>query len=58
MWIARDKDKSLWLFYEKPTKEKYVWLSNFGIGTQIRINEKLFPEVKWEDKEPKLLIVK
>lgn len=58
MWIARDKDGSLWFFYEKPTKEKYVWLSGFGIGAQFRINEKLFPEVKWEDEEPRELVLK
>lgn len=58
MWIARDKDNSLWLFEEEPYKSDYVWISSLGIGAQFRINEKLFPAVKWEDEEPKELILK
>lgn len=55
MWIARDDDKSLWLFEEKPYKDKHVWCNE---ATIYRINEKLFPEVKWSDSEPRELILK
>lgn len=55
MWIARDINESLWLFEEKPYKDKRVWVSNSVI---YRINEKLFPEVQWSDKEPRELILK
>lgn len=55
MWIARDEDDSLWLFEEKPYKDKYVWYND---AIQYRINERLFPEVKWEDEEPRELILK
>ena len=55
MWIARDNDESLWLFEEKPYKYKSVWCSN---STMYCINEKLYPEVKWEDEEPRELILK
>ena len=55
MWIARDADGSLWLFEEKPYKDKYVWYND---STNYRINERLFPEVKWSDKEPRELVLK
>lgn len=55
MWIARDADGSLWLFEEKPYKDKCVWYND---STDYRINEKLFPEVKWEDEEPRELVLK
>lgn len=56
MWIARDKDGSLWLFEEKPYKDKCVWHNDST--DHRRINEKLFPEVKWKDEEPRELILK
>ena len=55
MWIARDENDSLWLFEEKPYKDKSVWSSN---STMYSINEKLFPEIKWEDEEPRELVLK
>lgn len=55
MWIARDENGSLWLFSDKPYKYKGMWRSN---SIMYRIHEKLFPEVKWEDKEPRELILK
>lgn len=58
MWIARDKDGSLWLFEEKPMKGKYIWLSSLGIGAQFRLNERLFPKVQWSDEEPRELFLK
>ena len=36
MYIARDKDGTLCVFFNKP----------------IKIDSSLFPEVKWEDEEP------
>lgn len=58
MWIARDEDGSLWLYNEKPTKGKHVWLSSLDIDTQHRLNERLFPKVQWSDQEPRELILK
>lgn len=55
MWIARDKDESLWLFEEKPYKGRYVWYNG---STNYRTNEKLFPEIRWEDEEPRELVLK
>ena len=55
MWIARDKDDSLWLFEEKPYKDEYGWYND---ATQYRINEELFQDVKWSDEEPRELVLK
>lgn len=55
MWIARDEDGSLWIFEEKPYKDKHVWYND---STNYRINERLFPKVKWEDEEPRELVLK
>ena len=56
MWIARDKDGSLWIHIQKPTKKTTngFWFSYDY--TQVASN--LFLEVKWEDEEPRELILK
>lgn len=61
MWLARDKSEILFLYVsnKKPKKEDEYW-SCYG-GDCIAINNSLFPEVKWSDKEPtkvKLIIEK
>lgn len=58
MWIARGADGSLWLYNEKPTKGKHVWLNSLGIDAQFRLNERLFPKVQWFDQEPRELVLK
>lgn len=49
MWVARDKDGTLYLYNEKPYKRGHCWhcddLDYFAI-------EELLPEVNWEDEEP------
>lgn len=49
LWIARDKDGDLFLFQEKPKREHDYWVS----AIFIKLNAKSFPNVKWDDKEPK-----
>lgn len=56
MWIARDKDGELYLFSEKPSKREEFWL--MSRGTVIQLPSELFPEVKWEDEEPRELFLK
>ena len=56
-WIARDKNMDLYIFFERPKKDKSFgfWdLENAeGIwGTNKELNKDLFPQVKWEDGEP------
>ena len=60
MWLARDEDGSLYLFFiEKPKKMSSLW--NNQIDSWIEIDSHLFPEVQWSDEGPtkvKLEIVK
>ena len=50
MWIARDEDGLLYLFFKKkPQKGKTYWDQN---DDWIEIDNHLFPEIKWSDKEP------
>lgn len=58
MWIARGKDRKLYLFSEKPSKRGEFWLISRRITTVIQLPSELFPEVKWEDEEPRELILK
>ena len=55
MWITRDKDGSLWLSTKKPIKESIQWIGGSHI---FRIQSDAFPVVKWEDEEPRELILK
>ena len=60
MWLARDEDESLYLYYgQKPVKGLYSWFN--GTIDYCNIKKSLFPEVQWSDNEPtkvKLVIEK
>lgn len=59
MWIARDKNGSLWLYNEKPIKFRDgTWKGQTEFVRTSKMSEDLFPEVKWEDKEPRELVLK
>ena len=53
-WIARDKDKSLFLFFgtnpPMKNKENEIWKTSDGKASRISSSE--FPLVQWEDEEP------
>lgn len=57
MWIARDRDGKLFLYLTKPykIKNKGFWAGDFPY---IILSKEWFPEVKWEDEEPRELILK
>jgi hypothetical protein len=60
MWIARDKNGTLALYNVKPVKEEYQWNipdCNRDVWI-IDGNLEEFREVKWEDEEPKELVLK
>lgn len=53
MWIARDKDDSLWLFNEKPVRneeESYWTISSPNHEAVGTLRYTMFPELKWEDE--------
>lgn len=53
-YIARDNDNSLWVYDKMPFKYVLNWDST---GGSYKIDKNLFPEVKWEDEEPKVLTI-
>lgn len=56
MWVARDKNGMLWLYISKPKRYKISWqVDTSGFLTEndcLELDSSLFPNVKWEDKEP------
>lgn len=57
MWIARDKNGDLVLHEAKPTKKLDCW-SSVSKKEVLIFGDIWFPEVKWEDEEPRELILK
>ena len=49
LWAARDKDGKIYLYRDKPIKDKFVWYSP---GFSLRLTSASFPEVQWSDDEP------
>lgn len=59
MWIARDKNGLVWIFDTKPVKDRHEWILPNGTGHYSAIDElDSFEGVKWEDEEPRELILK
>ena len=60
MWIARDEDESLWIYDTKPIKGDTGWVMANTTGGCSVVDSELdgFEEVKWEDEEPRELIIK
>lgn len=49
MWIARDEDSDLYLYSDKPTREKFnnIWSTKRAC---IHLDVNMFPDVKWESE--------
>lgn len=56
MWIARDKNGLLYGFENKPIRDEHVWIP--ANGWTVDFPSSAFPEVKWEDEEPRELMLK
>lgn len=53
MYIARDKNGSLWLYNEKPIRqeEEEDWTIASPTDTAVgKLDTNMFPELKWEDE--------
>ena len=50
-WVARDYDGSLYIYTAKPEKKSDFWHAP-GAG-YMKLDDSLFPELKWSDEEPK-----
>lgn len=58
-YITRDKFGELAIFTNKPTKDTHEgrWKPNYGLFHKVSNVNFLFPEVKWEDDEPRILTI-
>ena len=56
MWIARNSDGLLRGFEKKPIKTLYGWYCHDGYIATFQ--SYCFPEIKWEDEEPRELVLK
>ena len=55
-YIARNHDSTLFLFGDKPTKEKWMWVRALdSYASSFTIYSHLFLMVKWKDEEPWLI---
>lgn len=50
MWVARDKNKTLWIHSEKPKRNVSIWETSSYGSTTGRIDPYLFPDLRWEDE--------
>ena len=58
-WVARDENGSIYMYINKPKKLDDTWYVNSFCF--FKLDDSLFPEVKWTDDEPtkvKLIIDK
>ena len=55
LWVARDKCGCLCLYDEKPKKLNDKWWRTDGY--MMFLDRELFPNVKWEDKEPLAVVL-
>ena len=52
-YLARDFDGDIWTYKFPPVKTKTVWHENTLVGrVSEKIDDHIFPEVKWIDDEP------
>lgn len=56
-YIARDKNDALYIYDKKPFKTDVSWDIPRNTNFSEFTNWDIFTEVKWEDKEPKVLTI-
>ena len=54
VWIARDKDNSLWLYTDKPSKNGDEFSAN-AIDGFYKIDDDFYPEVTWDNSPQELV---
>lgn len=52
LYVARDKNEDLYLYSDEVIKKDDYQICSYPDDDMIEIDKKLFPEIKWEDKEP------
>ena len=56
MWIARDRDGSLWLYEDKPIRDEDRWVCKSNLGCAEIVEYCLFSKVTWENSPLELII--
>lgn len=56
-YIARDKELHLYLYDKKPIKKDLSWDVTSDMKFCELGNDNFFPEIQWDDKEPKILTI-
>lgn len=52
-YIARDKDNSLYVYYDKPIRGNKLWISDYACHDLPKdMYGSMFDFIKWEDEEP------
>lgn len=51
VWIARDDNKAIYTFNNKPEKDDELWNNN-GVIKELDLFQHLFNSITWEDEEP------
>lgn len=52
-YIARDKDNSLYVYYDKPIRGEKLWISDYPCHNPPKdMYGSMFDFIKWEDEEP------
>lgn len=57
LWIARDKNGSLWVFKRKPVRNERSFDIEMGIHERMYLDDSQFPSVTWENS-PKRVTLK
>jgi hypothetical protein len=63
MWVARDKDGTLWLYIDRPKRARDWWEVDTD-NTLLReddcleINGDLYPELRWDDETIEVELVR
>ena len=60
MYLARDQNGDLFLFYERPRRGNECWWAENGVdGTYLKLDRSLYPQVTWDSEPlPVTLVVK
>ena len=48
VWVARDRNGSIFAFSERPNKYKCYW----AFAPSMQLDKSIFPSVQWEDDKP------
>lgn len=51
-WLARDENRKLWSYDDKPFKEFNRWTNFNGAAIEIKETDSTYSFIKWEDEEP------